>query len=84
MRWALNALVVQHLTVAGIAEVLAIARGTANKAVLAEGEGRVIGIDEHVWRHTRKGDKYDRVIIDITPIRDGTQQSRLWTCLGWS
>ena len=32
----------------------------------------VIGVDEHVWRHTRRGDKYVTVIIDLTGIRDGT------------
>src|SRR3546814_14857719 len=37
----------------------------------------VIGVDEHVWRHTRRGDKYVTVIIDLTPIRDGTGPSRL-------
>jgi len=37
----------------------------------------VIGVDEHVWRHTRKGDKYVTVIIDLTPIRDGTGPARL-------
>ena len=54
---------------------------TANDAVLAEGrrvliadttrfEGvAVIGVDEHVWRHTRKGDKYVTVVIDLTPSR---------------
>ncbi len=26
----------------------------------------VIGVDEHVWRHTRRGDKYVTVIIDLT------------------
>jgi transposase len=62
---------------------------TANDAVLAEGRRvliadphrfdgvRVIGVDEHVWRHTRRGDKYVTVIIDLTPIRDGTGPSRL-------
>ena len=30
------------------------------------------GVDEHPWRHTRKGDKYVTVIIDLTGIRDGT------------
>ena len=62
---------------------------TANAAVLAEGQrvlimdpGRfdgvkVVGVDEHVWRHTRRGDKYVTVIIDLTPIRDGTGPSRL-------
>jgi transposase len=89
LRWALEAIVVQHLTVARIAEALAVTWNTANNAVLDEGKRvlindptrlggvRVIGIDEHVWRHTRKGDKYVTVIIDLTPIRDGTGPSRL-------
>ena len=37
----------------------------------------MLGVDEHVWRHTRKGDKYVTVIIDLTGIRDGTGPSRL-------
>jgi transposase len=37
----------------------------------------VIGVDEHVWRHTRHGDRYVTVIIDLTPIRDGTGPARL-------
>ena len=31
----------------------------------------------HVWRHTRKGDKYVTVIIDLTPIRDRSGPARL-------
>src|SRR6516165_8624303 len=89
LRWALEAIVVQHLTVARIAEALAVSWNTANDAVLAEGKrvliddpGRfdgvkVIGIDEHVWRHTRKGDKYVTVIIDLTPVQDKTGPARL-------
>jgi hypothetical protein len=62
---------------------------TASNAVLAEGKRvlindparfdgvRVIGVDEHVWRHTRRGDKYVTVIIDLTGIRDGTGPARL-------
>ena len=87
--WALRALVVAHLTVARVAEGLAVSWNTANNAVLAEGKrvliddaGRfdgvkAIGVDEHVWRHTRRGDKYVTVIIDLTPIRDGTGPARL-------
>jgi len=37
----------------------------------------VLGVDEHVWRHTRRGDKYVTVIIDVTSIRDGTGPARL-------
>ncbi len=89
LRWALEAIVVQHLTVARIAEGLAVSWNTANDAVLAEGRRvligdpsrfdgvRVIGVDEHVWRHTRRGDKYVTVVIDLTPIRDGTGPARL-------
>ena len=89
LRWALEALVVQHLTVARVAEGLGVAWDTANNAVLAEGkrllindptrfEGvKVIGVDEHVWRHTRRGDKYVTVIIDLTPARNKTGPARL-------
>ena len=76
LRWALEGVVVAHLTVARIAEGLAVSWNTANDAVLAEGQRllindstgfhgvRVLGVDEHVWRHTRKGDKYVTVVID--------------------
>jgi len=89
LRWALEAIVVQHLTVARIAAALAVSWNTANEAVLAEGRRvlindparfdhvRVIGVDEHAWRHTRHGDRYVTVIIDLTPVRDGTGPSRL-------
>ncbi len=79
----------QHLTVARVAEGLAVAWNTANDAVLAEGRRvligdparfeavTVIGVDEHVWRHTRRGDKYVTVIIDLTPIRQRSGPARL-------
>ena len=38
---------------------------------------RVIGVDEHVWRHTPYGDKYVTVILDLTPIRERRGPSRL-------
>ncbi len=31
-----------------------------------------------MWRHTRRGDKYVTVIIDLTPVRDGRGPSRLF------
>ena len=57
-----------------------IIKSKANDAVLTEGRRvlisddtrydgvRVLGVDEHVWRHTRRGDEYVTVIID--PHRD--------------
>ena len=89
LRWALEALVVQHLTVARVAEALDVRWNTANDAVLAEGQRLLIddparfdgvtaiGVDEHVWRHTRRGDKYVTVIIDLTPVHDQTGPARL-------
>jgi transposase len=89
LRWALEGIVVQHLTVARVAEGLGVAWSTANDAVLAEGKRTLIddphrfdgvnaiGVDEHVWRHTRRGDKYVTVVIDLTGIRDGTGPARL-------
>src|SRR5882757_3034442 len=80
---------VQHLTIARVAEALGVAWNTANVAVLAEGqrvliddehrfdEVTAIGVDEHVWRHTRRGDKYVTVIVDLTGIREGTGPARL-------
>ena len=89
LRWALEAIVCQHLTVARVAEGLGVAWNTANDAVLAEGKRvligdptrfdgvAVIGVDEHCWRHTRRGDKYVTVIIDLTSVRDGNGPARL-------
>ena len=94
LRWALSGIVCQHLTVARVAQALGVAWNTANDAVLAEGQRvliadptrfdgvAVIGVDEHVWRHTRKGDKYVTVIIDLTGIRDGTGPARLLDMVG--
>ena len=89
MRWALEGIVIDHLTVSRVAAGLGVSWHTANDAVLAEGRRvlidnpgrfdgvRVLGVDEHVWRHTRSGDKYVTVIIDLTPVREKTGSSRL-------
>ena len=89
LRWGLVGIVVGHLSMARVAEGLGVAWNTANDAVLAEGRRlliedptrldgvKVVGVDEHVWRRTRRGDKYVTVIIDLTPVRDGTGPSRL-------
>lgn len=89
LRWALEGIVCQHLTVARVAEGLGVAWNTANTAIIEEGRRRLIdhpgrfsgvttiGVDEHVWRHTRRGDKYVTVIIDLTPVRDKTGPARL-------
>lgn len=89
LRWGLEGLVVAHLTIARVAAGLGVAWNTANEAVLAEGRRvliddpdrfdgvTVVGVDEHCWRHTRRGDKFVTVVIDLTPVRDGTGPARL-------
>ncbi|WP_024476394.1 ISL3 family transposase [Arthrobacter sp. CAL618] len=89
LEWALKGVVVDHLTVTRVAAGLGVSWSAANDAVLAEGKRRLIddpnrfdgvsaiGVDEHVWRHTRRGDKYVTVIIDLTPIREKTGPARL-------
>jgi transposase len=87
--WALKSVVIDRLSIARVAALLGTSWHTANTAVLAAGREllindparldgvRVIGVDEHVWRHTRRGDKYVTVIIDLTPVRDQTGPARL-------
>ena len=89
LRWALKGIVCQHLSMARVADGLGISWNTANHAVLAEGQRvlissptrfdgvQVIGVDEHVWRHTRHGDKYVTVIIDLTPVQEQRGPARL-------
>lgn len=74
VRWALLGLVVQRLTVAPVADALAVAWHTATDTVRAEGrrvliddEARfdgvaVIGVDELVWRLARLADRYGAVV----------------------
>lgn len=64
-----------------------MAWNTASDAILAAGAELLIdsadrldgvttvGVDEHVWRHTRNGDNYVTVIIDLTPTRTRTGPS---------
>lgn len=89
LTWALTGIVVDHLTVTRVAAGLGVSWHTANKAIVAEGKRRLIddphrfdhvttiGVDEHVWRHTRVGEKYVTVIIDLTPTRTKTGPARL-------
>lgn len=73
LAWALEGLVLDHLSVSRVATGLGVSWSAANAAltaILAEVKrcliddphrfdgATTIGVDEHVWRHTRKGDKY--------------------------
>ena len=91
--WALKSLVLDRLSVARIAAGLGVSWHTVNDAVLHAGREllisdphrldgvRVIGVDEHCWRHPRPGrhglERYVTVIIDLTPVRDRRGPARL-------
>ncbi|CAM2964061.1 ISL3 family transposase [Actinomyces slackii] len=72
-----------------VAQALGVAWHTANSAILARAqrmgaddphrlEGvEVLGVDEHIWRHTRLGQRYVTVVIDLTPVRQATGPARL-------
>ena len=88
LRWGLVCLIADNMSINRIAAHLAVAWHTANEAIQAYEEEllladstrfegvRVIGVDEHVWRH-RGGDRYATVIVDLTPVRDHTGPARL-------
>ena len=89
MDWGLRALGLESMSISRAATALGVTWHTANSAILARAEqtivnnpdrfegARVIGVDEHAWRHTRKGDRYVTVVIDLTRVRDGTGPARL-------
>ena len=89
LRWGLAGIVLDHLSVARVAAGLGVSWSAANDAVLAEGRRTLIddthrfdsvttiGVDEHVWRHAKRGDKYVTVIIDLTPVREKSGPARL-------
>lgn len=82
-------MVIDRLSIARVAENLGVLWHTANDAVLDTGRRllinnpnrldgvRVLGVDEHVWRHTRWGNRYVTVVIDLTPVADKTGPARL-------
>ena len=77
IRWALAAIVLDDLSVSRVANHLDVAWHTANNAIINEGRRllfndstrfdgvTVLGVDEHVWRHTRRGDKYVTIVVDL-------------------
>ena len=81
--WAVASVVLDAMSVRSVAMTLGCSWDCANDAVLAKGLERlvddehrldgvsVIGVDEHVWRHTPRGSRYVTVVVDLTPRSDG-------------
>lgn len=90
-RYICHRLMIDHATVAAVARELGLSWDTVNtiamdatQLIVANDTGRldgvrVIGVDEHRWSHVRRPDSegYVTVIIDLTPVLDGTGRARL-------
>ena len=82
---------IDRMTVSAVARELGLSWDTVNtiaveatQMIVAADAGRladvrVIGVDEHRWSHTRRRgeDGYVTVIVDLTPVLDGTGRARL-------
>ena len=90
-RYILRRLMIDRMTVSAVARELGLSWDTVNtiamdatQMIVAVGTDRldgvrVIGVDEHRWSHTRRHgeDGFVTVIIDLTPVLEGTGRARL-------
>src|SRR6476469_11115041 len=91
-RYILRRLMIDRATVAAVARELGLSWDTVTTIAMAATQMivaadtsrldgvRVLGVDEHRWSHTRgrgDGDGFVTVIIDLTPVLDGTGRARL-------
>ncbi len=90
-RYICHRLMIDRATVAAVARELGLSWDTVNtiamdatQMIVANDTGRldgvrVIGVDEHRWSHVRRPDTdgYVTVIIDLTPVLEGSGRARL-------
>ena len=90
-RYILRRLMIDRMTVAAVARELGLSWDTVNTIAMDATQTivaadttrldgvRVIGVDEHRWSHTRRHgeDGFITVIIDLTPVLEGTGRARL-------
>lgn len=90
-RWILQRLATDRMSIAAVAKSLGIGWDTVNQVALDQARElvygdpthlagvRILGVDEHKWKH-RRGDGtpgFVTVIVDLTPSVDGTGPARL-------
>jgi transposase len=90
-QFVLRRLIIDRTTVAAVARELGRSWDTVNSIAVEAtrtllltdttrlDQVRVIGVDEHRWAHTRgaDGDGYVTVIVDLTPVLEGSGRARL-------
>lgn len=91
VRYICRRLMIDRATVAAVARELGLSWDTVNAIAMDATQmivaadttrldgARVIGVDEHRWSHTRRRgeDSYVTVIVDLTPVLEGTGRARL-------
>lgn len=88
--WIMRAMISDKMSVKAAAAAVGLSWNTVNTLALAAVKKlaaaparlagvRVLGVDEHKWKHVRgKGDSsFVTVLVDLTPIVDGTGPARL-------
>jgi transposase len=89
-RWILQRLAVDKMSVAAVARALGLGWDLVNDLALAAVREivyddptfldgvRILGVDEHTWRHTRTGaDNSVTILVDLTPTIEGSGPARL-------
>ncbi|OLT45899.1 ISL3 family transposase, partial [Gordonia sp. CNJ-863] len=93
--WILRRMILDKMSVSAVAASVGLGWNTVNALALqaartvASAPGRldgvrVLGVDEHKWKHVRgNGDSsFVTVLVDLTPIVDGTGSARLLDMVG--
>lgn len=90
-RWILQRLALDRASVSSVAKALGLGWDLVNTLALAQARAmvydqpghlhgvRVLGVDEHKWKHVR-GDgsaSFVTVLVDLTPVVDGNGRARL-------
>lgn len=91
-RWILQRLAIDRMSVAATAKALGVGWELVNQVAIdacrtlvydnpSHLDGvRILGVDEHVWKHTRRPGQpssFVTVLVDLTPLVDGTGPARL-------
>ena len=91
-RWVLQRLAIDRMSVAATATALGVGWELVNQVALdacrqlvyddaSHLDGvRILGVDEHVWKHTRKPGQPSNlvtILVDLTPLVDGRGPARL-------
>ena len=91
-RWILQRLAVDRMSVAATAKALGVGWELVNRVAVTAARNlvytdpthlagvQILGVDEHVWKHTRRPGEPSSmvtVLVDLTPLADGEGPARL-------